>query len=319
MLRSAIKNYPSQWLRHAGHIVKRFMRRFALLTLISFLQLPFSIFAGVACAAESGLLWKASSEGLPAIYLFGTIHSDDARVNVISPMVEKALSESDAFALEILPPADTSVYFMQTGRLDSILGAKDVKKIRQLAQLHAMEEEVALTLKPWLLAMIFDQPKPQSVFTLDAKLMSMARRESKPVIALESSDGHFTLLDDLEMREQLLILKVVLGRTEKQKKADFEALLRTYLSGDIQRIARLDDKITGGQLPAQLWQKMRVRLISQRNAEMAQRIIALAKTQSLFVAVGAAHLPEPGGLIDRLRSEGYQVAPVDLREPASVH
>lgn len=295
------------------------MRRFAFLTLIGFLQLPFFIFADVACAAESGLLWKASAEGQPAIYLFGTIHSDDARVNVISPVLEKTLSESDAFALEILPPADTSVYFMQTGRLDNMLGARDVKKIRQLAQLHVMEEDVVMTLKPWLLAMIFDQPRPQSVFTLDAKLMTMARRESKPVIALEASDKHFTLLDDLEMRDQLLILKAVLGRTEKQKAADFEALVKTYLSGDIQNIAKLDDKMTGGQLPARLWQKMRARLIDQRNAEMAQRIVALGKTQSLFVAVGAAHLPEPGGLIDRLRSAGYQVIPIDMRETASVN
>ena len=47
-----------------------------------------------------GLLWQISKAGTPAGYVFGTIHSDDARVTNISPEVKEALSKSLSFSLD---------------------------------------------------------------------------------------------------------------------------------------------------------------------------------------------------------------------------
>jgi uncharacterized protein YbaP (TraB family) len=86
--------------------------------------------------------------------------------------------------------------------------------------------------------------------------------------------------------------------------------VQAYLAGDSEAIAALDDKITGNMLPKALWDKMRTKLVDDRNVIMAQRIMEEAKQQKVFVAVGASHLAGQGGLLVRLRAAGYQLSPL---------
>jgi uncharacterized protein YbaP (TraB family) len=43
---------------------------------------------------------------------------------------------------------------------------------------------------------------------------------------------------------------------------------------------------------------------------MAKNFVKIAKKQSVFCAVGAAHLPGETGVIELLRKKGYTVEPV---------
>src|SRR5690606_11294256 len=123
-----------------------------------------------------------------------------------------------------------------------------------------------------------------------------------------TTEEHFGALDGLTREEHLTMLRAVLKRTPEEKERDFERLLGAYLEGDIGRIAAFDDEITGGMLPSALWQKMELRLIDERNARMAERILEQAGQRSVFVAVGASHLAGYEGLLARLRRAGYRVS-----------
>jgi uncharacterized protein YbaP (TraB family) len=87
--------------------------------------------------------------------------------------------------------------------------------------------------------------------------------------------------------------------------------MSVYLAGDSNKVAALDEKITGGMLPPALWAKMRARLLDERNIVMAQRIVEEANSKSVFVAVGASHLAGKGGLIARLKEAGYKLSPIN--------
>ncbi|HEX5539016.1 MAG TPA: TraB/GumN family protein [Methylophilaceae bacterium] len=261
-----------------------------------------------AQAADKGLLWKIEAPSGKQSYLFGTMHSDDARINDFSPKLEQALADSDAFIMETLPPDDISVYFMQDARLQDLLNEDELEQVRQLADLNAMRDDIAMHMKPWLLAMVFDLPKPQSPFTQDVQLLDKARNLNKQILGLESTAEHFGTLDSFSREDQLTMLRAVLKRTPEEKQRDFDLLLNAYLSGDTVSIGALDDKITGGMLPASLWQKMRVKLIDERNVRMAQRIVEQADQHAVFVAVGASHLAGDNGLLAKLRSAGYKVS-----------
>ena len=261
-----------------------------------------------AQAAETGLLWKVEAPDGRASYLFGTMHADDARITDFSPALEQALADSDAFMMEILPPDDISIYFMQDASLAELLSADELAQVKKLADFHSMQEDIALHMKPWLLAMVFDLPKPQSPLAQDVQLMAKARAQNKPLLGLETTEEHFGALDGLTREEHLTMLRAVLKRTPEEKERDFERLLGAYLEGDTARIAAFDDEITGGMLPPELWRKMKVRLIDERNARMAERIVAESGKQSVFVAVGASHLAGEQGLLARLRQAGYKVS-----------
>lgn len=268
-------------------------------------------FMAVAQANETGLLWKLEAPSGKTSYLFGTMHSDDPRLVDFSPNVMKSLLDSDVFMMETLPPPNPAIYLMENGRLDHMLNEKEFLQVIKLADFHSMHTDIATQMKPWLLAVIFDLPKPQTPYSQDALLMSLAQGKSKPIRGLETTAEHFGTLDSFSIEDQLVMLRAVLKRSQQEKERNYEELVKVYLSGDTAKIEKLNDKITGNILPKELWSRMRQKLIEERNVLMAGRIAEQASTSSVFVAVGASHLPGQDGLIALLRKAGYQATVVN--------
>lgn len=268
------------------------------------------VFFSLSTNAASGLFWKAESPSASTIYLFSTIHTDDNRVTDFSPAVINALKSSDVFMMEILPPNDASVLMMPSGNLKDMLTEAELEQVYALADFHVMHRDAALRMKPWLLAAIFDVPRPLTPFAQDNLLMTKAEDFGKQVIALETTAEHFGIMDSISLDEQLGILREVLKRSHADKERDYERLLNAYLKGDGEKLAALNAEITGSGMPQDLWERMRVKLLDERNAKMAERMLAAAKNKKLFIAVGASHLAGKGGLIDSLKQAGFQLSPV---------
>ena len=288
--------------------LKSLMRGFFSIILLGFIG---SGFVANAQAAETGLLWKLEAPNGKISYLLGTMHSDDRRINNFSPEITQALMDSDVFMMEALPPRDPSIFLMPEGKsLAEMLTEKEFDKVRELADFHSMHIEAAMRMKPWLLAVVFDLPKPQTPYAQDVQLNTLAQDKGKDVLGLEDASEHFAALDSFTLEEQLVMLRAVLKRSQKEKERDFESLIKAYIKGDLAKIAALDDKITGSILPKELWARMRTRLLDERNVRMAERIASIATERSAFVAVGASHLPGDNGLIANLKAAGYKVSPV---------
>lgn len=266
--------------------------------------------AGSAAAAERGLLWKIESPGVAPSYLFGTIHTDDNRVTDFSPELKTALQQSGSFMMEILPQQDFSAIFLKEGSLRDWLDAKQLKQMQILSDANAIPEEMALRMKPWLLAAIFSLPHPQSPFTQDIQLFGMAQSEGKTVLGLETSAEHFGALDDMPIADQVTLLTVTLADSPQKKEAAYDKLMEAYLSRDVERIAALDEESLEADVPKAVWQAAKERLLDRRNVRMVQRIAQQVVKGPVFVAVGAAHLAGEGGLIARLRQAGFRVEAV---------
>src|SRR5690606_33897459 len=203
-----------------------------------------------------------------------------------------------------------SLYFLPDHNLRDALSEQEWDRVKQLADQRAMQDDVVVRLKPWLLAMMLGMPANQGPYTQDIRLYAKAQELGKETEGLESAQEHFTLLDSLSREEQLMILRSVLKRSEDEKARDVEDLLDAYLKGDAAMIAKVDEQITGSPLPTSLWRKMRVKLLDERNAAMAERIADKAAHNRLFVAVGAAHLAGGEGVLARLLKAGYKISAV---------
>ncbi len=274
---------------------------------LALLSILFSI-SLASQATEKGLFWKLESPTGVVSYLFGTIHTDDNRVADFSPSVINAMKSVDAFMMEAEPNQDPSIFLMNDTDLTTMLTQAEFEQVRELADFHVMHFGAAMQMKPWLLAVIFDLPKPQTPFAQDNLLMTKSEDFGKQIIGLESSQAHFGIMDSFSLDEQLVMLRAVLKRTPAQKEADFERLMAAYLKGDSDKITALDEKITGGILPKVLWKKMRTKLLDERNVIMAERSIAAANEKPVFVAVGASHLAGDNGLIAAFKNAGFKLS-----------
>lgn len=267
-------------------------------------------FAVLSNAAEKGLLWKAESPSGNVSYMFGTMHTDDRRVTDFSPQLLEAVKNSDAFFMEILPASDPAIYLMRDKSLQDLLTPEELEKVRELAEYHVLHFDAVKRMKPWLLAILFDLPKPKTPFAMDTLLMHQADSMGKKILGLEDAQAHFGVMDSFSLEEQLTMLRVVLKRTQQEKERDFEQLISAYLDGDADAIATMDAKITGDGLPKELWDKLRVKLLDERNAAMAARVVEEAGWRNIFVAVGAAHLAGENGLLAGLKAAGFKLQPV---------
>ncbi len=265
----------------------------------------------IAQATEKGLFWKLESPTGIVSYLFGTMHTDDNRITNFSPNVINALKSIDTFVMETKQDNnDPTVLMMKDATLREMLTEQELDQVRELADFHVMHLDAAMQMKPWLLAVVFDLPKPQTPFAQDNILMTTSEDLLKDVEGLESAKAHFGVMDDFSREEQLVMLRAVLKRTQEQKEADFERLIAAYLEGDSDKISALDEKITGGMLPKPIWAKMKTKLLDERNVVMADGSIKVANQKPVFIAVGASHLAGKTGLIEAFKKAGFKLTKV---------
>ena len=282
------------------------MRNFTINKII--LGFIFAVLAFAAQATEKGLFWKLESPTGKTSYLFGTMHTDDNRVAEMTPNMLEAMKSVDTFMMEAEPTQDPSIFMMKDASLPSLLTQAEFDQVRDLAEFHVMHLGAAMQMKPWLLAVVFDLPKPQTEFAQDNLLMTKSEDFGKKIKGLETSQEHFSIMDAFSIDEQMVMLRAVLKRTPEQKEADFERLMAAYLKGDSDKISALDEQITGGMLPKEIWAKMRVKLLDERNVVMAQRAIPAAKEKPIFIAVGASHLAGDNGLIAAFKKAGFKLS-----------
>jgi len=91
---------------------------------------------------------------------------------------------------------------------------------------------------------------------------------------------------------------------------EFDRLKNAYLSGDLAGVSAIADEGFATLDPA-LGARIQQRLIGDRNRNMADRLEPLLKQGSLFVAVGALHLPGEGGVLNLLAQRGYRITAVE--------
>jgi len=279
------------------------------------LLLSFHAAAEQPLTQEQALLWRitAPQQKVPS-YLFGTIHSEDARVLELPPAVKQAFNESSRFVMEIVPDAAVSaqlnrrMMLPEHQPLSSLVGAELYEQTRAAMEKQGIPAEATERMKPWALVMILSMPKPKSGHFLDEVLYDMALHSGKQTGGLETPDEQIDALDGLSMPVQIVLLRQTLEHYQEIP-AITESLIDAWLRRDLVEMQRLGEESNEG-LPGDIEQLLQSRLIDVRNRRMAERITPMVKEGGVFVAVGALHLPGAQGLIALLRQRGFSVQPV---------
>ena len=258
-------------------------------------------------AEENSIFWKLTSPNGTDHYLYGTIHTDDNRVSDINTGVIEALKSSQIFLMETMEISNPKLLLMNSIDYSLYFNESDLDKIKLLANFHTMSFEQVLKMKPWLLAVIFDSPRPITPFNLDNLLKTKARDLGLRIKGLETSEEHFQLLDNFSIQEQINFLKKVLEKSLEQKEKDYEQLMSAYLSQDINNIIKINEGLTSKLVSKSMWIKIKKKLLINRNELFFNRAHKLVDNNQLFIAVGASHLGGENGLLKQFERAGYQL------------
>ena len=259
-----------------------------------------------------GLLWRIEpADGAAASYLFGTIHSEDPRVLALPAPVLAAFDAARVLVLEVVPEPDVLADSMaamtyQDGRTlaDVVPDVVYQDSIRALAA-RGLPEQVVRSFKPWAVMTLLSMPEAKTGDFLDMRLYQRAVAAQKPVRGLESMQEQLAVFEHLSLSDQVALLRLTLA-SQGEFPALFEALIKAYQQRDLGALLDINDGYLD-DADSELMARFEDTLVAARNERMAQRIAPMIRDGAQFVAVGALHLPGPGGLLERLSAAGNRV------------
>lgn len=286
------------------------------LLLVSLLQFPLLAAAQSEPVAplaiiDKGLLWKITSEQGKVGYLFGTIHSEDARVLEFPQVLLDAVKESPIFAMELVPNLPTIGQLMQAmryqdgTRLEDEIGSELYQQVVTRLSDYGVPAGQAQSLKVWAAAMTLSVPVPETGMFLDFSLSLRAAAGGATLTALETLDEQVGFLQGLDKKNQIVMLQQVITEFAEMQ-AQNEQMVEIWLGRDLNVLAKVSQQQMAEMEP-ELAEWFQLKGIDQRNAVMLKRALPLLKQGGIFIAVGALHLPGKAGLIAGIQQAGFKL------------
>jgi uncharacterized protein YbaP (TraB family) len=259
-------------------------------------------------------LWTITApDGKPAGWLFGTIHALPDGVKWRTPAIEDAIAGSDLLVVEVKDLEDSaklSAAFTRLSHTPDLPPLSDRIVPRLKGKLQAMlkqggyREADFKAVETWAAALMLSQvgQDGQNENGVDRALIDAFH--GRNIEELEGIDGQFTIFDRLPEQDQQDLLGAVVEE-DTMDAAESARLAKLWLAGDMKAIEAEGDE---GMLQDP---ELKAALLTDRNREWADRIVALLKTgKRPLIAVGAAHLAPPAGLPELLAARGYTIARV---------
>ena len=285
------------------------------------LALVFSFAAHAQQTLPKTLLWRISGKGLQKpSYLYGTMHLTDKRIFRFGDSVYNAIEKSEGLAIEVNPDEMAAYMVNQaidqaenTKRLEAILKEKDFKKYSDQLSKKFKKPASDITTRDivkeknrWMNEYMEKGEMPTFV---DAYLYNIARRQGKWLGGIEDMADQAGLLEDLVDKSDIDNILADGGGAEGSSSSRdaatnraMEKMIALYTSQDLEGI----EAMTNGTSTAE----EKDRMLITRNVKMARRIDSLSQLRTMFLAIGAAHLPGDSGVIYLLRKRGFTVEPV---------
>ena len=287
-----------------------------------------------AAPFPEGNLWRAE-RAAEVIYLVGTFHIGDARMGEmmrgVAPLIEAAelvlveVTAAEEQALRAAMVADPGLaYLTEPPSLRDLLSEPEWALYAAEMEARGVPSFIAAQFRPWLAFTTLTIPAcmlaPDGALPpgLDDRVITHATGSGVPVRALEDHEVLTAIFDTLTAEESLDILRATLMQAELSEDL-FATLATAYFDGRHRLIWEFGRSWMPGPA-AELWPPERLgplydrleeALLMRRNRAWMETILAASAEGPLLVAVGAAHLSGPEGLLDLLDRAGFALGRLD--------
>ena len=243
------------------------------------------------------------------IYLLGSMHLGDDRINKLSNIVRKAYSKSDKIAVELNVNSvniNISDYIDTNNEISEELNNKlidfsnnhilfpyDVLKNMKLGYIYDY-----ISLLPYL-------ENGYNTEGLDNYFINLAEEDNKEIIELETYDEQLSLLFGYSNEFYSKQLEEVINNYDDIKDLSIK-LYEAYLNSDINELKKLidEDSISNTEEEERYLKAM----YDDRNSKMSKKIEEfLDKDEKVFMIVGCAHVIGNNGIVELLNNK-YKIS-----------
>ncbi|MBQ4424363.1 MAG: TraB/GumN family protein [Lachnospiraceae bacterium] len=278
------------------------------------------------------------------LWLLGTIHVGDSRTAHLPQIIYDKLLSADALAVE----ADVTELEKRLDEDEDLLDAyldatyySDGKTVYDHLESEELKETVKEALKKYgggilvdlnLLKAVSLQSYLEQDFVgfgrqlsydrgVDYQLIALAKKNGIEVRDVEDYLNHVTFTGNFSDALQELLLKETLEYGRYQMNLSAVEMFDLWCEGDEDTLRQYleeeeepDEDLTEEEKA--LEEEYNQAMMAMRNNEMINRAKEyLEKGETVFFAVGLAHLLGEDGLVDMLRAEGYSVEAVSYQNP----
>jgi uncharacterized protein YbaP (TraB family) len=270
-------------------------------------------------AKYPSLLWEISGNGLTRpSYLFGTMHVSSKMVFHLSDSFYLALKSVDAVALELNPDVwqgeMVNMNRIKQNYTEFIRSPRGDYLTENSFRISKYDDELkaAMSSEPTIInSLLYRSYKEKEDFEedtfLDLYIYQTGKKLGKRATGVE---------DYFETEKIVMEAYADMAKEKKRKRIDtdgesrydiFEKTQDAYRRGDLDLMDSLDRLMDRSDAFME-------KFLFYRNEIQANSIDTIMKKNSLFVGVGAAHLPGPRGVIELLRAKGYQLRPIQMTD-----
>ena len=265
---------------------------------------------------KSSLLWEISGPGVKkGCYLFGTMHLIEKEYFIFPKKLKKIVGKSDQLVMEIAGLPDQmevmKYVMLEEGSFFDIFNEEQIDSIIIWA-----EKEFSMTEETFRAN--FTKMRPFTVVQMATQLHFMGKTESYEltfeeiavsdeikIIGLETLAEQMAIFDNLSDEQQVRMVMEGVRSTNESIEIT-TSLMKLYATQEIDSLYMMIDS-EGGVIKDE--QSV---FLDNRNNNWVPQIETLIKNNRTFIAVGAAHLGGPNGVIRLLEARGYTLKPIQI-------
>ena len=280
----------------------------------------------VAISSNAQILYKVSGNGAKGdSYVMGTHHL--APISIIESIkgFNSAINSVDAVYGEIehsemnSPTTQQKMMMLAMAPADSTLSKVFTKEqydsIDNVIKKYSGGQASLAMLDPMIPALVSQQlailinmqviPNFNPMQQLDTHVQSIGVQEGKEVNGFETVDFQINVLFGDPISKQAADLLESIRKEDMMKSFSFD-LYNAYMAQDIEKVRQLMIDPDLGLEPED-----EAKMLTNRNINWVNQLKTILPQKSVFVCVGAGHLPGEKGLLNLLRQAGYTITPVN--------
>jgi len=261
------------------------------------------------------LLWEITGNGLKKpSYLFGTMHVSSKLVFHLSDSFYLDIRNADVVALELDPQLwqdqlfrfenlQSNLRFFTQGAPNDFINEKSFQLENYESRLRSALSEEPTVINGLLYRTLRTQADFEEDTYLDLYIYQTGKKLGKQATGVENYFQTERLVMEAT-QDMLKDRKKKAPDTDGESAYDIERKTQeAYRKGDLDLLDSLERLME----PSEAYME---KFLYRRNEIQAASIDSIVQHHSLFVGVGAAHLPGKRGVIELLRKKGYTLRPV---------